>query len=246
MIDILIVDDQQTIHTILASYLKTESDLKIVGFAVNGKEAIDKIPNLKPDVVLMDLEMPVMDGLTATKIIADKFVNTKILILTVHDNDRHLNQSLQNGAKGYLLKTAPAEELINAIRQVHKGYFQLGLELVEKYLYKIIRLESDVDEVSKLKKEFRFQSETLAKIDNQFEDIKLEIKQELIKEVDKTLDRHKGFLIDSNPNLQFKVDGIDHRLNKLEKNVHHISRLQAICFLILLALVVVMVIFSIF
>ncbi len=236
MIDILIVDDQKTIHTILESYLKTESDLNVVGFALNGEEAIEQISHLQPDVVLMDLEMPIMDGLTATKIITDRFVNTRVLILTVHDNDQHLNQSLKNGAKGYLLKNAPAEELINAIRQVNKGYFQLGRELVEKYLYKIIQLEAEIDEVSRLKKEVEIQSQTLEKINDQFGIVKKEIERETIKEVEKTLDRHKGFLITGDPNLQFEVDGISHRLKKLEKNVYHVSRLQLICFLILLAL----------
>ena len=236
MIDVLIVDDQKTIHTILQSYLETEPDLNIVGFALNGEEALEQISNLQPNVVLMDLEMPVMDGLTATKIITDRFVNTKVLILTVHDNDRHLNQSLQNGAKGYLLKTTPAEELINAIRQVDKGYFQLGLELVEKYLYKILKLESDIDEVSRLKQEVEIQSQTLEKINDQFVIVKQEIERETVKQVEKTLDRHKGFLINTDPNLQFEVDTISHRLKRLEKNVHHVSRLQVICFLILLAL----------
>ncbi len=236
MIDVLIVDDQKTIHTILESYLETESDLNIVGFSVNGEEAIDQISELQPDVVLMDLEMPVMDGLTATKIITDRFVNTKVLILTVHDNDRHLNQALQNGARGYLLKTTPAEELINAIRQVNKGYFQLGLELVEKYLYKIIKLEADIDEVSRLKQEIEIQSQSLEKINDRFTVVKQEIEREIIKEVEKTLDRHKGFLINTDPNLQFEVDTISHRVKRLEKNVYHISRLQIICFLILLAL----------
>ncbi len=236
MIDVLIVDDQQTVHKILESYIQTDSDLRIVGFAMNGQEAIERISDLQPDVVLMDLEMPIMDGLSATKIIADRFVTTKVLILTIHDNDHHLNQALQNGAKGYLLKTAPAEELINAVRQVHKGYFQLGLELIEKYLYKILKLESDIDEVSQLKEEVKFQSETLDKIDNRFSVVSVEIEKEIIRKVEKTLDRHKGFLVDNNPNIQFKVDGIDHRLKKLERNVDHISRLQAICFLILLAL----------
>ncbi|MDJ0689295.1 MAG: response regulator transcription factor [Xenococcaceae cyanobacterium MO_188.B32] len=236
MIDVLIVDDQKTIHTILESHLKTESNINIVGFAVNGQEAIDQISSLQPDVVLMDIEMPVMDGLAATKIITDRFVNTKVLILTVHDNDRHLNQSLQNGAKGYLLKTAPAEELINAIRQVHKGYFQLGLELVEKYIYKILKLESDIDEVSRLKQEVEIQSQNLEKINSQFVVVKQEIERETIKKVEKTLDRHKGFLINTDPNIQFEVDGISHRLKKLEKNVARVSKLQVICFLILLAL----------
>lgn len=236
MTDVLIVDDQNTVRNILESYLKTDSNIKVVGFAVDGQEAIEKIATLQPDVVLMDLEMPIMDGLTATKIITDRFVTTKVLILTVNDNDYHLNKALQNGAKGYLLKTATAEELINAVQQVHKGYFHLGLELVEKYLHKILKLESDIDEVSLLQQKIKTQSETLEKIDNQFADIKLELEQKIIREVEKTLDRHKAFLVDNSPNTDFRVDSIDHRLKKLEKNVYYISRLQAIGFLFLLAL----------
>ncbi len=236
MTDVLIVDDQNTVRNILESYLKTDSNIKVVGFAVDGQEAIEKIATLQPDVVLMDLEMPIMDGLTATKIITDRFVTTKVLILTVNDNDYHLNKALQNGAKGYLLKTATAEELINAVQQVHKGYFHLGLELVEKYLHKILKLESDIDEVSLLQQKIKTQSETLEKIDNQFADIKLELEQKIIREVEQSLDRHKAFLVDNSPNTDFRVDSIDHRLKKLEKNVYYISRLQAIGFLFLLAL----------
>ncbi len=236
MTDVLIVDDQNTVHNILESYLKTDSNIKVVGFAVNGQEAIEKIATLQPDVVLMDLEMPIMDGLTATKIITDRFVTTKVLILTVNDNDYYLNQALQNGAKGYLLKNATAEELINAVQQVHQGYFHLGFELVEKYLHKILKLESDIDHVSHLQHKIQAQSERLETIDNQFGDIKLELEQKIIREVEKSLDRHKAFFVDNSPNTDFRVDSIDHRLKKLEKNFYYISRLQAIGFLFLLAL----------
>ena len=236
MIDVLVVDDQNTIHRIIESYLEKESDLNIVGFALNGQEAIDKVSQLQPDVVLMDIEMPVMDGLTATKIITDSYVNTKILTLTVHDNDELLNKSLKNGAKGYLLKTASAAELVNAIRQVDRGYFQLGLELLEKYLYKIVKLESDIDEISRLQQEVETHAQTIQRMNNQLLVVKQEITQETIKEVEKTLDRHKGFLINTDPNMQFEIDGLSHRLKKLERNVYQISRLQVVCFLILLTI----------
>ncbi|MGK7948137.1 MAG: response regulator transcription factor [Xenococcaceae cyanobacterium] len=236
MIDVLVVDDQNTIHRIIESYLEKESDLNIVGFALNGQEAIDKVSELQPDVVLMDIEMPVMDGLTATKIITDSYVNTKILTLTVHDNDELLNKSLKNGAKGYLLKTASAAELVNAIRQVDRGYFQLGLELLEKYLYKIVKLESDIDEISRLQQEVKTHSQTIQRMNNQLLVVKQEITQEAIKEVEKTLDRHKGFLINTDPNMQFEIDGLSHRLKKVERNVYQISRLQVVCFLILLTI----------
>ncbi len=236
MIDVLIVDDQNTVRNILESYLEGEPNIRVVGFAANGQEAIDQISVLQPDVVLMDLEMPTMDGLTATKVIADRFVTTKVLILTVNDNDYHLNQALQNGAKGYLLKTATADELINAIFQVNRGYFHLGLELVEKYLHKILKLESDADEVCQLQEKVKVQSETLEKIDNQFSTIKIDLEQKIVKEVERSLDRHKAFLVDNSPNIEFRVDSVDHRLKKLEKNVYYISKLQAVGFLIVLAI----------
>lgn len=245
MIDVLIVDDQNTIHKIIESYLEKESDLNIVGFALNGQEAINKVSDLRPDVVLMDIEMPIMDGLTATKIITDSYVNTKILTLTVHDNDELLNKSLQNGAKGYLLKTASADELVNAIRQVNQGYFQLGLELLEKYLYKIVKLESDVDEISRLRQDLESQSQTIQKINSQFLIAKKEITQETIKQVEKTLDRHSGFLVNTDPNIQFEIDGISHRLKKVEKNVYQVSRLQVVCFLILLTIATFSILISI-
>ncbi|MDJ0533487.1 MAG: response regulator transcription factor [Xenococcaceae cyanobacterium MO_207.B15] len=236
MINVLIVDDQKTVHNILKSYLQRESDLKIVGFAVNGQDAVNKILVLQPDVVLMDLEMPIMDGLAATKIITDRFVKTKVLILTSNDNEHNLNQALQNGAKGYLLKTATAEELINAIKQVQKGYFQLGLELVEKYIYKIVKLEADLDELSQLKEKFEVQSETIEEINNKFAFITTDIEQKVVQHVEATLDKHKAFFIDNHPNIEFKVDGVDYRLKKLEKEVYNISRLQGIWFVIILGL----------
>ena len=89
MINVLVVDDQKLTHRLIETYLKTEQEIEIVGFANNGQEAIEKVSHLHPDIVLMDVEMPKMDGLSATKIITQKY-NTKVLILTVHDNEQHL------------------------------------------------------------------------------------------------------------------------------------------------------------
>ncbi len=235
MIDVLIVDDQNTVRNILESYLETESNINIVGFAVDGQEAIDKISLLQPDLVLMDLEMPAMDGLSATKIIVDRFVTTKVLILTVNDNDYYLNKALQNGAKGYLLKTASAEDLINAIYQVNRGYFHLGLELVEKYLHKIIKLESDINEVDQLQEKLEIHSKKIENIDRQFAITKVDLEQKIVREVEKSLDRHKAFLVDNSPNTEFRIDSFEHRLKKIEKDVYYISKLQMIGFLVLLA-----------
>ena len=151
MIKVLIVDDQKSIQEILVSYLEGEPGLEIMGVANDGQQALTMVEELRPDIVLMDIDMPALDGLTATRIISERFVETQILILSVHDEDSYLNTALQVGAKGYLLKNTPAKELINAIFSAYKGYFQLGPGLLEKYLYKIGQSQSNVAEVKQMK-----------------------------------------------------------------------------------------------
>lgn len=129
---ILIVDDQKLIRKTIQIHLEQESDFVIAGSAATGEEAIEKIHLLEPDVVILDLEMPDMNGLTATKIIRERFPETKILVFSSHDERKYINQAIEAGAKGYLLKGTPQKELINAIRAVHQGYFQLGPGLWEK------------------------------------------------------------------------------------------------------------------
>ena len=161
MIEVLIVDDQKTVREILSSYLEEESGLKIVGCATNGKEAIDLIKVYQPHVVLMDIEMPIMDGLTATRIISEQFINTSVLIISVHNEDNYLNTALQVGAKGYLKKNTPARELINAIYSAYKGYFQLGPGLLERYLHKVTESQSNTQEIEQLKSVILEQSKLL-------------------------------------------------------------------------------------
>ncbi|MGD1917985.1 MAG: response regulator transcription factor [Pleurocapsa sp.] len=136
MIKVLIADDQKTVREILGGYVKEDPRLEFIGCANNGQEALNLIEVHRPNIVLMDIEMPILDGIAATKIISEQFVDTKVLIISVHNEDSYLNTALQVGAKGYLLKNTPAKELINAIYSAYKGYFQLGPGLLEKYLYK--------------------------------------------------------------------------------------------------------------
>ena len=104
MINVLIVDDQILTHKLIETYLKAEPEIKIVGFANNGHEAIDRVSYLHPDIVLMDVEMPEMDGLTATKIIVQKYSNIKVLILTVHDNEQHLSTCINKWCERIFIK----------------------------------------------------------------------------------------------------------------------------------------------
>jgi DNA-binding NarL/FixJ family response regulator len=132
MIRILLVDDQSLIRRGMKALLKSDSELQVVGEAENGQEAIALVELLQPDVVLMDVRMPVMDGVAATQIIGQKYPQTKVLVLTTFDDQEYIFQSLQAGASGYLLKDTPFEELTTAIRVVQKGYTQLGPGLAQK------------------------------------------------------------------------------------------------------------------
>ncbi|MBH8555110.1 response regulator transcription factor [Nostocaceae cyanobacterium CENA357] len=134
MIKVLLVDDQSLIRQGLKALLELEADLEIVGEAENGEIAISLVAQLQPDVVLLDIRMPIMDGVAATREIQKRFAGVKVLILTTFDDDEYVTAALKNGAMGYLLKDTPSEELAFAIRAVYKGYTQLGPGIVKKLL----------------------------------------------------------------------------------------------------------------
>jgi len=125
-IKVFIVDDQKMIREGLKALIKTEPDLEVVGTANNGEDSIKQVETIQPDIILMDMEMPGMDGVTATRLICDKFPQIKILVLSTFDTQEYVSRSLSSGAMGYLLKGTPAKELTNAIRSVHLGYAQIG------------------------------------------------------------------------------------------------------------------------
>lgn len=126
VIRVLIVDDQRMIREGLKALIKTEQDIEVIGIAENGKHAIEQVRKLQPDVVLMDMEMPGMDGMEATREICKEFEDLKVLVLSTFDTQEYVARSLSSGAMGYLLKGTPAKELTDAIRSVHRGYAQIG------------------------------------------------------------------------------------------------------------------------
>ncbi|MEA5496672.1 response regulator transcription factor [Limnoraphis robusta Tam1] len=134
MIRILLVDDQGIIREGLSSLLQAKPDLEVVGEAENGQIAVELALKLQPDIVLMDVRMPVMDGVAATRALSQQLPQTKVLVLTTFDDDEYITKAMQNGAKGYLLKDTPSEELAQAIRAVYKGYTQFGPGLFEKII----------------------------------------------------------------------------------------------------------------
>jgi len=138
MLKILIVEDQQLIRQGLIALLSLEDGLTLIGEAENGVAALDFLeslsPNERPDVVLMDMRMPVMDGVATTQAISQSYPTVKVLVLTTFDDDELIAKAMAVGAKGYLLKDTPSEELAMAIRSVAKGYGHFGPGIVQKMM----------------------------------------------------------------------------------------------------------------
>ncbi|HJD50463.1 MAG TPA: response regulator transcription factor [Candidatus Rothia avistercoris] len=126
---VLLADDQDMVRSGFALILSMEDDIEVVGQARNGAEALDLAEATRPDVVLMDVQMPVMDGITATAALTEKLPGTSVLILTTFDREDYLFSSLQAGASGFLLKTSDADELVEAIRKVAGGLALLSPEM---------------------------------------------------------------------------------------------------------------------
>ncbi|NJL51136.1 MAG: response regulator [Hydrococcus sp. SU_1_0] len=124
---ILLADDQKFVQQKLIQILSPKANLQVVGVADDGKSAITLVETLNPDVVLIDIEMPKMNGIEAATIISQRFPDCKILVLSSHENPEYVQQIISSGADGYILKTTPAEDLVTAIRSVYRGYSYFGL-----------------------------------------------------------------------------------------------------------------------
>ncbi len=120
-IRILLVDDHDMVRSGLTVFLLAYDDFELVGEAVNGQDALEKCGELRPDVILMDLIMPVMDGITATRLIRERFSETQVIALTSFSEEKLVEVALEAGAIGYLFKNVSVDELASAIRAVRKG-----------------------------------------------------------------------------------------------------------------------------
>ncbi len=139
MIKLLICDDQYVIREGLKAIFETDAGLQVVGTAANGAEALDLIPQLKPDLVLMDLKMPVMNGVQATRHIRQKYPDIKILVLTTYDADEWVFDAIRSGAAGYLLKDTEREALIAAIRDTMAGKTPVDSAVAGKLFAQVVQ-----------------------------------------------------------------------------------------------------------
>jgi two-component system, NarL family, response regulator LiaR len=130
-IKVMLVDDHAVVRSGLAAFLSVVPDLELIGEAENGDEAVRRCGMLNPDVILMDLMMPVTDGVTATRLIHEKYPAVHVLALTSFPEDDLVQKALQAGATGYLMKNVSARELADAIRAAHKGKMTLSPEAAQ-------------------------------------------------------------------------------------------------------------------
>lgn len=134
---LIIVDDHELARESLQNMLSDEPDIEIVGEAANGRQALLLCSRLRPDLILMDVRMPEMDGLAATKEVKERFPKTSVMMLTMHENPDYLFEALKVGAAGYVLKDAPQDEIIEAVRRVRNGESPMDSELAARLLRRL-------------------------------------------------------------------------------------------------------------
>ncbi|MCH1625191.1 response regulator [Ferdinandcohnia quinoae] len=134
MIKLMLVDDHAVLRDGLRNILEMEDDIEVVGEAVSGDDALLKIPTCQPDVVLMDINMPQKNGIEVTGILKKQFPAMKILVLTMHSHDEYFMAAIREGADGYLLKDAPSDQVVEAVRTVARGESVIHPSMTKKLL----------------------------------------------------------------------------------------------------------------
>lgn len=134
MIKLMLVDDHAVLRDGLRNILELEDDIRVVGEAVSGDEALEKVPKCEPDVILMDINMPQKNGVEVTGILKKKYPSIKVLVLTMHNHDEYFMAAIREGADGYLLKDAPSEQVVEAIRTVASGESVIHPSMTKKLL----------------------------------------------------------------------------------------------------------------
>ncbi|MBN1486695.1 MAG: response regulator transcription factor [Anaerolineae bacterium] len=147
MIRVLICDDQWIVCEGLEAILDADPDIEVVGITNDGAAALEKIPELQPDIVLMDLKMPVMNGVQATQKIVQQYPDVKVLVLTTYGADEWVFDAVRSGASGYLLKGTPRESLVNAVKGTAAGESYIDPNVAGKLLHHIAQ-QGELSEIS--------------------------------------------------------------------------------------------------
>lgn len=147
---VLIVDDHAVVRQGLITFLELQDEIEVVGEASNGKEAVAQVKELKPDVVLMDLVMPIMDGLTAIKEIKTVRPETEVIALTSFADDEKVFTAIRSGATGYLLKDVQPDDLVKAVLAAERGEVQLHPEVAKKLMHEVLAPPKESDLLEEL------------------------------------------------------------------------------------------------
>jgi len=132
MINVILVDDQQIVREGIKMILSLDDEITILKEAENGKQLLEILQKIRPDVILMDVRMPIMDGVEATRIVKEKYKDIKVIILTTFNEDEYIFQGIKNGADGYILKDAGSDDIIKAIKTACTGNILLNPEVATK------------------------------------------------------------------------------------------------------------------
>ncbi|MBU0465630.1 MAG: response regulator transcription factor [Proteobacteria bacterium] len=149
MIRVLIAEDHTIVRKGLCSLLEKEPGIVVVAEAENGRDAVIKAEEIKPDVVVMDIGMPLLNGIEACRQLKKRFPEIEIIILTVHTNEEYVLQALKAGASGYLIKRAAPSDLVTAIHEVHKGKSYLSSSISKTLINEYLRQSSTISDIDK-------------------------------------------------------------------------------------------------
>ena len=209
-IKLMLADDHAVVRSGLRMLLDAQPDMEIIAEAESGEEAVTKVQELKPDIVLMDVEMPGMNGIEATRVIKGSVPETAVLALTMYEDDQYFFEMLKAGASGYVPKRAAPDELVNAIRTVSQGdiflYPTLAARLVNDYLNRDETTAPETDEADLTPREREVLIEIAEGLTNP------EIAETLTISV-KTVDRHRENIM-RKLNLHNRVDLVKYAIRK--------------------------------
>ena len=192
-IKVLLVEDHTIVCKGLRSLLESKAGIEVVGEAKDGREAIKKVEQLIPDVVLMDIAMPILNGLEATRQIKKQFPEVKVLILSMYNNEEYIMNCLKFGALGYMNKQASPEELVLAINTVYKGGYFISPSFSKEIIKKYIEITKNIDKKANYKELTDREREILQLITESYSN--KEIAKLLYVSV-KTVETHRTHLMD--------------------------------------------------
>ncbi|MEM8828422.1 MAG: response regulator transcription factor [Cyanobacteria bacterium P01_G01_bin.19] len=229
MIKILIVDDQNFTRQALQAILEAEPDFEVIGQATSGSDAIEQMETQETDITIVDLEMPEMNGLTTTKIINQRFSNTKVIILSSHDDEASINAAVEAGVRGYLLKNTSTQEIADTIRAVQRGYFQLGPGLFEKLLSHLIHEKEDAARsLSELEQKY---AQSMVNLEKKIFATNESQRQELYTEIEQQINSLKQDFRDGLENFQYQVSnqlqsGLEAANTKFSRSIPNLQEIE--------------------